>query len=222
MYGDGSPFIVGTSSCRKSRKSCRENSIEQPWASKLLGHLVNPVDSYQDDVTISASGPQVACQYLPVHHPQQMNEVLLFTMWKASLVHHPFSDWFIHSLMLPLLRACLSNRYEWILMNEYFYSWIHSKNFHVLKHSLTCLRKIPVNVYIGCRLVCLVAPTGLTRTHHKWGTWIQTDFFLGNWTQASLIWKPILERTTSQAFQPERGQWCRMSEYFLCSIYRTW
>ena len=92
MYGDGSPFIVGTSSCRKSRKPCRENSIEQPWASKLLGHLVNPVDSYQDDVTISASGPQVACQYLPVHHPQQMNEVLLFTMWKASLVHHPFSD----------------------------------------------------------------------------------------------------------------------------------
>lgn len=186
----------------------------------LLGHLVNPADSFQDDVTISASGPHVACQYLPVHHPQQMNEFSLFTVWKASLVHHPFSDWFIHSLRL--LRACLSNRYEWILMNGYFYSWIHSKNVHVLKHSLTCLREIPVNIYIGYRLVCLVAPTGLTQTHHRWGTWIQTDFFLGDWTQASLVWKPILEHTTSQAFQPERGQWCRVSEYFLCSIYRTW
>lgn len=143
----------------------------------LLGHLVNPADSFQDDVTISASGPHVACQYLPVHHPRQMNEFSLFTVWKASLVHHPFSDWFIHSLRL--LRACLSNRYEWILMNGYFYSWIHSKNVHVLKHSLTCLREIPVNIYIGYRLVCLVAPTGLTQTHHRWGTWIQTDFFLG-------------------------------------------
>ena len=46
----------------------------------------------QSDLTISASGPQVACQYLPVHHPKQINEFLLLTMWKASLVHHPFSD----------------------------------------------------------------------------------------------------------------------------------